>query len=114
MRIAWVDRESSSGYIVPRIHLASLGHDLRGFFARETFHHSHIAVVDAVAMGQVDVGATFYSVDSASDKIVSAGWTDADGKTVRSVKIAAKAGPIPNCVPGKRSRTAAANKCAVE
>lgn len=95
MRMAWVDRESSSGYIVPRIHLASLGCDLGTFFSQESFHLSHIAVVDAVASGRADVGATFYSVD-ANGKIASAGWTDHDGKVIRSVKIAANAGPIPN------------------
>ncbi len=94
-RVAWVDRESSSGYIVPRIHLASLGCDPREFFSQESFHHSHIAVVDAVATGRVDVGATFQSLD-AKGRIVSAGWTSADGTIVRSVKIAATAGPIPN------------------
>lgn len=94
-RMAWVDRESSSGYIVPRIHLASLGHDPRKFFAHETFQHSHIGVVDAVASGRVDAGATFYSID-ATGKIVSAGWTAQDGTTIRSVKVVATAGPIPN------------------
>ncbi len=95
MRMAWVDRESSSGYIVPRLHLASLGCELATFFSQESFHLSHIAVVDAVASGRADVGATFYSVD-ASGKITSAGWTDHDGRTIRSVKVAANAGPIPN------------------
>ncbi|HEY1955589.1 MAG TPA: PhnD/SsuA/transferrin family substrate-binding protein, partial [Polyangiaceae bacterium] len=57
MRMAWVDRESSSGYIVPRIHLASLGCDLSGFFSTESFVQSHVAVVDAVISGRADVGA---------------------------------------------------------
>ena len=94
-RMAWVDRDSSSGYIVPRIHLASLGCDPRGFFSQETFQHSHIGVVDAVASGRVDVGATFFSVNPAG-KIVSAGWTAKDGSTIRSVKTVTTAGPIPN------------------
>ncbi len=94
-RMAWVDRESSSGYIVPRIHLASLGCSLRGFFSQESFHQSHIGVVDAVATGRVDAGATFQSLDS-KGRVVSAGWTSADGSVVRSVKIAGTAGPIPN------------------
>jgi phosphonate transport system substrate-binding protein len=95
LRMAWVDRESSSGYIVPRIHLASLGCDLRTFFAQESFHLSHVGVVDAVASGRADAGATFYSVD-ASGKVVSAGWTSHDGSTIRPVKTVATAGPIPN------------------
>jgi ABC-type phosphate/phosphonate transport system substrate-binding protein len=94
-RMAWVDRESSSGYIVPRIHLASLGCDLDHFFAQETFHSTHIGVVDAVASGRADVGATFY-VAEGTGKIASAGWTTNDGSTIRSVKVAVTAGPIPN------------------
>lgn len=94
-RMAWVDRGSSSGYIVPRIHLASQGVDLRGFFSQEAFFNSHIAVVDAVASGRMDVGATFQSVD-AKGCIVSAGWTAPDGSRIRSVKVIATAGPIPN------------------
>ena len=95
LRIAWVDRESSSGYIVPRIHLASLGCDLRGFFSNESFHLSHVGVVDAVTSGRADVGATFLSVD-ADGKLASAGWTNERGAAIRSVKIVATAGPIPN------------------
>jgi phosphonate transport system substrate-binding protein len=95
VRMAWVDRESSSGYIVPRIHLASLGCDLTTFFSQETFQLSHTAVIDAVASGRADLGATFYCVD-ATGKLTTAGWTDADGTTIRSVKVAAHAGPIPN------------------
>ena len=94
-RMAWVDRNSSSGYIVPRLHLASQGIDLRGFFSQESFLNSHIAVVDAVASGRMDVGATFQSVD-ANGTIVSAGWTAPDGTTIRSVKVVTTAGPIPN------------------
>ena len=95
MRMAWVDRESSSGYIVPRIHLASLGCELGAFFSTESFHLSHVAVVDAVTSGRADVGATFYSV-APDGKIASAGWTTESGAALRPVKIVATAGPIPN------------------
>jgi phosphonate transport system substrate-binding protein len=95
-RMAWVDRESSSGYVIPRLHLSSLGHDLRGFFREESFLHSHIAVVDAVATGRVDVGATFSCSDPATGKMISAGWTSAEGATIRSVRVVSTAGPIPN------------------
>jgi phosphonate transport system substrate-binding protein len=95
MRMAWVDRESSSGYVVPRIHLASLGCDLKTFFAHESFQLSHVAVVDAVSSGRADAGATFYSVDAAG-KITSAGWTTHDGTRIRAVKTVVTAGPIPN------------------
>lgn len=94
-RMAWVDRESSSGYIVPRIHLASLGCELETFFANESFHLTHVGVVEAVASGRADAGATFYST-RADGKLVSAGWAAEDGTPIRAVKIVATAGPIPN------------------
>ncbi|HEY1957476.1 MAG TPA: hypothetical protein VGH28_17780, partial [Polyangiaceae bacterium] len=41
------------------------------------------------------VGATFFSVGP-DGKLASAGWTTEGGATIRSVKIVATAGPIPN------------------
>jgi phosphonate transport system substrate-binding protein len=57
--VAWVDRTSASGYIVPRIHLASLGIDPIRYFRKELFLRSHAEVVRAVLDGRADVGATY-------------------------------------------------------
>jgi phosphonate transport system substrate-binding protein len=57
--VAWVDKESASGYLLPRAHLAAEGYNLKTLFARELFLGSHGAVVRAVFSGKADVGATF-------------------------------------------------------
>jgi phosphonate transport system substrate-binding protein len=57
--VAWVDRASAAGYLLPRAHLAAEGFNLKTLFARELFLGSHGAVVRAVLTGKADVGATF-------------------------------------------------------
>jgi phosphate/phosphite/phosphonate ABC transporter binding protein len=94
-RIAWVHRDSASGYLVPRLHLASQGFDVFHFFSRELFVGSHIGVVDALMAGNVDVGVTFCSLD-AGGRVTTAGWTAADGTNLRPVEIISTVGPIPN------------------
>ncbi|MGO8994012.1 MAG: phosphate/phosphite/phosphonate ABC transporter substrate-binding protein [Polyangiaceae bacterium] len=96
MRVAWVDKESAAGYLVPRMHLASLGLDARTFFAQETFAHSHLGVIDAVVSGAADVGATFCTLEPGTKRIMTAGWTAADGSKIRDVDLVATLGPIPN------------------
>ena len=94
--VAWVDRESASGYVIPRLHLASQGLDPTRLFSRETFVGTHPAVVDAVLAGRVDVGVTFINFMPGSKRIQNAGWTDADGRVERPVEVIETAGPIPN------------------
>ncbi len=94
--VAWVDSESASGYVIPRMHLASLGIDVPRFFGKEIFLRTHDAVVDAVVAGRATVGATFCNFAPGSKRIVNAGWTDPDGTKPRAVELLASAGPIPN------------------
>jgi phosphate/phosphite/phosphonate ABC transporter binding protein len=96
MRVAWVAKDSAAGYLVPRMHLASLGIDPRAFFSQETFARSHLAVVDAVVSRAVDVGATFCTFAPGSQRIVTGGWTAADGSKIRDVEVVTTVGPIPN------------------
>ena len=56
VRVAWVDRESASGYVVLRAALAKAGVHLTDAFAHEVFLRSHAAVARAVMKGDVDVG----------------------------------------------------------
>lgn len=95
-RVAWVDPESAAGYLVPRLHIASLGFDVQKFFGQETFVKSHFGVVDAVVNGLADVGATFCSLDPITKRVITAGWTGADGGTIRPVDVVTTMGPIPN------------------
>jgi phosphonate transport system substrate-binding protein len=60
-KVAWVDRDSAAGYVVPRARLITLGIDPSATFSSEQFLGSHMAVVEAVRDGRVDVGATFSS-----------------------------------------------------
>jgi phosphonate transport system substrate-binding protein len=95
-RVAWVDRESAAGYLVPRMHLASLGLDPSKLFSQEIFAQSHFGVVEAVVNGRADVGATFCTLEPRTKRILTAGWTAADGQTLRPVDLVTTAGPIPN------------------
>lgn len=95
-RVAWVDRGSTSGYIVPREHLYALGLDPRVHFSDEVFLHGHDNVVDAVVSGRAAMGATFVSLEPGSQNVAQAGWTDAAGRNPKAVEIVATAGPIPN------------------
>ena len=91
LRVAWVDPQSVSGYLLMRASLAASGVDLRSAFREEFFAGTHDAVVDAVCSGAADVGATFAHLDS--DGVVKgAGWRRL------SVKILHRAGPIPGDV----------------
>ena len=89
LRAAWVDPESAAGYLLVRAHLAQQGIDLHRAFSENTFFGSHDAVADAVVNKRADVGATFAYLDEQGHPL-RAGWGHA------SVRIIAKAGPIPN------------------
>jgi phosphonate transport system substrate-binding protein len=96
-RIAWVAKESSAGYLVPRLRIAAEGLDLETLFAEETFRRTHEAAVRAVMSGDVDAGATFASFHEGSNEPVSAGWLEA-GYKAAEVRVLATAGPIPSDV----------------
>ncbi len=89
--IAWVDRESAAGYLLPRLKLTSLG--IRPESYRELFAGSHEAVVDAVLSGRADAGATHVSFAPVRGNIESAGWSRVASE--RDVRILVTAGPIP-------------------
>jgi len=90
--IGWVDRESCSGYVMPRLFLAASSLDPRTLFSSETFLGSHSAVVDAVVARRVQVGATFCSVDGAAEH----------APPPASVPPPPVAGPFGNPAPPKR------------
>lgn len=98
LRAGWVDRASAAGHLVPKMHIASLGHRLAGFFGSEVFLGSHIAVVDALLSDRIDVGATFCKVETHTGRILHAAWTAPDGSEPRPVRVLGTLGPIPNDV----------------
>jgi phosphonate transport system substrate-binding protein len=87
-RVAWVDPESSAGYLVPRLHLVASGRNLAAMFAQETMAGSHAAVLEAVESGRADVGATHCPSKAPQ-------WITPRGEA-RPLEALTVAGPIPN------------------
>jgi len=94
--IVWVDQESASGYVIPRLYLASLGIDPGTFFSKEIFAKTHMGVVDAVIAGRADVGATYCNFEPGSKNLANAAWTDFDGNNARAIDMIGSTGAIPN------------------
>ena len=95
-RPAWVDTDSASGYVMPRVGLADSGLDPRTAFGPQRFCGSHEAVVRTVVAGRADFGATYGGVDEAGS--VSRGpWLDVTDEKGRPapVRVLARFGTIP-------------------
>jgi phosphate/phosphite/phosphonate ABC transporter binding protein len=92
--VAWVDRGSSAGYVLPRLKIAAAGLDPARLFRKESFARTHAGVARAVIGGEADVGATYQSLDPRTKEVLWAGWRDA-GATNEDVHVLATAGPIP-------------------
>jgi phosphonate transport system substrate-binding protein len=92
--IAWVDPTSASGYLVPRMHIASRGHDPSNYFANEVFLRSHTEVVKAVAEGRADVGATYAEIPEPGDPLTRAGFLDV--APTHPMRVIEWSGKIPN------------------
>ncbi len=93
--MAWVDRQSASGY---RVALAMLTDAFGGrapTLGREHFHGSHRAVCEAVANGWADAGATYASTD-ADGNVSSSGWLDVMGDRAAELRVLALSPPIPS------------------
>jgi phosphonate transport system substrate-binding protein len=91
-RVAWVDPQSASGYLVIRAWMRSQGYDPASVFGQEHFLGSHESVVQAVMLGAADVGATFAHLGEDMQWVRSAGWGP------HQVRVLALAGPIPSDV----------------
>jgi phosphonate transport system substrate-binding protein len=91
-RVAWVDPQSTAGFLVIRAWMRSQQIDFNFAFGQQTFYGSHAAVVQAVMRGEADVGATYAHLDHDLQHVRSAAWGTAH------VQIVAMAGPIPNDV----------------
>ncbi|MBI5531288.1 MAG: PhnD/SsuA/transferrin family substrate-binding protein [Deltaproteobacteria bacterium] len=91
-RVAWVDPQSASGYLVIRAWLRSQGLELKDVFSQEHFLGSHESVVEAVMRGDADVGATYAHLGEDMQWVRSAGWG------ANPVRVLALAGPIPSDV----------------
>jgi phosphonate transport system substrate-binding protein len=96
VRVAWVDRESASGYVVLRAALARSGVKLTEAFAHEQFVRSHAAVARAVLDGEVDVGATCAHAEQDVVRFARSPYAGDSGLTVEELRVVFEAGPIPS------------------
>jgi phosphonate transport system substrate-binding protein len=92
---AWVDPESTAGYLVPRINLAARGLDLRKLVARESFVRTHDAVVDAIASGRADFGATYCLRRHGAKEPERGPWIGRPG-VEEKIRVLDVSPPIPN------------------
>ena len=58
-RVAWVDRASLAGYLLPAAALRAAGHPPERTFFQQTFYGSFRAALDALLAGEADVAAVF-------------------------------------------------------
>ena len=91
-RAAWVDRHSSSGFVVPRIQLAAAGVDPRTELGEQTFRGSHEAVARAIASREADFGATF--AHRGDDGALAGPWQTPD--VTDGVRVLTTFGKIPS------------------
>jgi phosphonate transport system substrate-binding protein len=94
-RAAWVDEDSASGFLLPRIALARAGVDPRRAFSAERFFGSHEAVARAITRGVSDVGATYAGVD-ASGALTRAPWLSLEAEEAARVRVLARIGDLPS------------------
>jgi len=87
-RFAYVDANSTSGYLFPRVGLKKAGYDPDKFFGQTIFAGSHNNVVLAVYQGRVDAGAVFEDARGTVQKTLP--------DVMQKVKVVWKSDPIPN------------------
>ncbi len=93
--LAWVDRQSASGYRVALAMLADAFDERSPSLGREHFHGSHRAVCEAVANGWADAGATYASLGP-DGAIATAGWLDVLGERAGELRLLSLSPPIPS------------------
>jgi phosphonate transport system substrate-binding protein len=91
-RVGWVDPWSSAGYLFPRQLLRRAGLDPAVVFTDQLFFGSHRAVGDALARGQIDVGAMFNALSG--EPVVSTSES-ADVVDTKRFRELARTDPIP-------------------
>lgn len=92
-RVAWVDRLSSSGYVIARLGLLARDFDPRSAFAHEIFTGSHAESLRALLEGRADVAATFVHVDGAG-RVIHGPWREM-GRRDDEFRVLESLGQIP-------------------
>jgi phosphate/phosphite/phosphonate ABC transporter binding protein len=111
-RVAWVDRYSAAGFVVPRIELAKAGLDVRSAFSSQRLYGSHEAAVRAVVEGHADFAATFVRL-APNGAVIQGPWTHMPG-VEEKLRVFATFGEIPPDVIAARATLDAAVRERVE
>jgi phosphate/phosphite/phosphonate ABC transporter binding protein len=93
--MAWVDRASAAGYVVPRRWIELSGFSPASMFSRETFAGTHGDVVRAVLSRAADAGATFAVLEPRSRKLLDSGW-HAVPEAGDLLQVVSSAGAVPS------------------
>jgi serine/threonine-protein kinase len=92
--VAWVDPESSSGYLAAAVLLTRKLGPPDEIFSEQHFHGSHRAVCEAVLNGWASVGATYASIAD-DGSYTSSGWEGFLGSRAKEIRPIAVSDPIP-------------------
>jgi phosphonate transport system substrate-binding protein len=93
-KVAFVSKNSTSGYLFAREMLKKEGLNADGFFADEQFAGDHPAVCKLVREGKVDVGATFGDEPAEGKPVEATGCTDVP--PLSDFHVIASTGNLPN------------------
>jgi phosphate/phosphite/phosphonate ABC transporter binding protein len=91
--IAWVDRDSASGYVMPKARLMEIFESTELPFSNESFMGSHRAVCDAVFQGWTDAGCT-YAVYNEGE-FVRGAWSELSDTPDDKVRVVVHTKEIP-------------------
>lgn len=84
--VAWVDRLSTAGYLLPSAHLHKQGHDPERFFARQHYVGSYGRALRAVADREADLAAIY--VHDATDEAAAGSIRELMGPNLQLQPIA--------------------------
>jgi phosphate/phosphite/phosphonate ABC transporter binding protein len=95
-RAAWTDRSSASGYLFPRLYLASAGIDAARDLGSETFFGSPEVACAAVASGKAELCACFITDEAGADRARALGEVkSAVGEVAAGLRVLDVTGSIP-------------------
>jgi phosphonate transport system substrate-binding protein len=101
MRMAWVEKGSATGYVVPRAMLMAVFINPEMHFTEQLYFPDHALVCKAVRDGKADVGATFMDPRPAGEAQVVDGCREALGEADDFAVLRASE-PVPNDVVAAR------------
>jgi ABC-type phosphate/phosphonate transport system substrate-binding protein len=86
--VGWVSKKSAAGYAIPFLYLRSLGIEPDEVVGRQSFVGSHERVLEALADGEIDLGATYARLAPGGRMLVL------PEQAPRGARVVIAAGPI--------------------